>query len=760
MPSVPTLPGINSTYSKVVEDLMKVERIPLDKKEKTIEATRTEKSDWQRINTQCIRLLDASKALYGFETPFNQKTGNSSNEGVVTVAPSRDASLQEFDLTVLNKAKGDSFRSAPLPLTYSVPKGQYGFTVGDKKFAFYFKGGSLKAFSDALNQKSKSLLKSSLIKIDKEHQIWLLESTREGREQRLGFEHDALPLLTQTRMIDDTPMLPSRSPLSASFTVKPGDRAVLSVEPRPNPKGTWVVEYHFPGVAPAAAQTARSGKAPEGTPGSAESAPPNSAAADGAPLPGAGGKTPAPEGTAADAAANRGTAAASESASLLTDPLIPSSGSVTVEDVTLFQAPSYADFSDTENKGDPTADADADADADTKATAAAGSGEGGGSEPAESANAGKAAAKTEAALPSTGQAGGSGSPTDTAGEGHELILKRLSGDQSVFLPPEGNSLQWDAETMPDLQQFIFQNPHSFPIVIDSVYLTDGTGRPYTPTNPLSLAQDAKIRYNDLIVTRPTNRIDDLIQGTTLTLNGESPEAVHASIVSDTEAIKNSLFEFVFHYNQLMQTINVMTSTDPKVVEELTFLDDEQREKLQKSLGVLKGDNTLNSLKNFIQRTASDLWPTSPNNPIDLLSKMGIGTHATQGFGGAFNPSKLRGYLEVNEKQLDETIAAHLDEMKHFFGYDSDGDFVLDKGMALELSRKLQGYTQTGGILFTKFQSYDSKIDSLQKETQIMEEKLKDKEIDYKIKFGRMESLMKEMDNNAKSLENLQNRSKE
>ncbi len=670
MPSVsPTIPGVNSTYSKMVEDLMKVERIPLDNKAKDIDETTTEKEGWQKINTHLTRLVTSTKMLYGFENPFSQKIAESSNPSVLTASPTRDAQVQDFEITVHNMAKADKFKSAPLPINYQVPKGRYNFAIGDKEIPFYFRGGTLNEFSAMLNSRGKNLIKSNAVKINNDSQIWMLESTQVGSMNTLSFKDDAMNLVLDAKMITNEPMRSNHVDIAQNINLKFNESKTIHFPNSTAKEGTLFINYSIKEDPVATAKAQEQALA------------------------------------AAQALEAKQIELASAMNSQNKNPLIPSSGSTTVEDVTLFQAPSFANFSNL-NKIEEIVTPQ---------------------EPEEN---------PISNLPSS------------------LVLNRLSEKTQITIDPTKQSISFDLSTIQDIEGLTFNNIfENQDFKIDSVYISDKSSRDYTPQSPISLAEDAQLEYNGLNVTRPTNLIDDLVYGTELNIIGESSEPVSISLMNDKETVKNALFEYVYNYNNVMQTINIFTSSDPEIIEELTYLEDSEREILEESLGTMKGDTTLNSLKRKMQESSTSLWLTSPNNSIQLLSQMGIGSNMSSS-GGGFNPAKLRGYLEVDEEILDNAIESRLDEIKDFFGYDSDGDLVIDKGLAVDLTNKLQAYTQTGGIIFTKFRTFDTRIENLEEQTRTMEQKLETREAEYKRKFGQMEGLIEEMNKNAEALNGL------
>lgn len=651
MPSTPTIPGVTSAYntSKMIEDLMKVESIPLVKLENKVEEIETTKKSWMRINSQLSKLGDSSKGLFGFENPFNEKIATSSNENIVTATASRDSDIQDFEIKVNKIATADKFRTSTLPSDYEISKGKYSFKIGDKEVAFYYKGGTLKDFSRVLNKKGGDNLHSSVVRVTPKENVMIIESLLSGQDNRMDFLNDARSLAIKTSMIIDTPSGGKTSRLLDQTELKPlaGKKVDLSsIENRE--KGAILIRYHF-------------------TQPGEKTGMPNASTVEGA------------------------------------DAVIPISGSVTVEDITIFQAPSDADLNQ-QNKNILDLD-----------------------------------------------------PIEKAASSSELIvLNKESGAEPLenILPSsEGKLISISLSENMDLQSIQFNNIYQDrTMVIESVALDSDSSRSYTPKDPMSLAGDALLELDGLEVHRKSNIVDDLLYGITLNLNKSSEEIVNLSIESDMEAIKNSIIEYVYNYNKTIETTLVLTTSNEEVIEELAYLEESDKESLREQLGTMKGDSTLVRLKDRLQTITTSAYKEGKNSSIVLLSQLGISSNAT-GSGG-FNPTKLRGYLEFDEEKLENAILESITDVKDFFGVDTNEDLIIDSGLAYEVSNYLKSYTGTGGLIYNKMNLFDSQIERAEKDIRTMEERLERKEQDYKVKFGRMEGMIEELQKNSQSLDGL------
>lgn len=83
-------------------------------------------------------------------------------------------------------------------------------------------------------------------------------------------------------------------------------------------------------------------------------------------------------------------------------------------------------------------------------------------------------------------------------------------------------------------------------------------------NHLKTARDASLIYNGVTISRPTNTIDDLVVGASITLNKEQTDAstnTTVSITQDWTNITTNLKSLVTSYNDLMAKLKTATAYD-------------------------------------------------------------------------------------------------------------------------------------------------------------------------------------------------------
>lgn len=277
---------------------------------------------------------------------------------------------------------------------------------------------------------------------------------------------------------------------------------------------------------------------------------------------------------------------------------------------------------------------------------------------------------------------------------------------------------------------------------------------FVPQHAISEAGDAIIKYEGITIRRETNDIDDVIPEVTLNLHEKTDKTATISIKPDVESAKNALIEFVGNYNQAVTEINILSQNKPEIIEEITYMSEDEKEKERERLGMFASESSLTSLKSSLQNTVTARYPFSDTAQITMLSQIGIATNASNYSG--YTPSKLRGYLEIDEKKLDEVLEKNLDDIKKMFGFDSDDDLIIDSGIGARLDKQLTAYVQSGGVIAMKTSSLDSKIKNSESKISKLELQLKDKEADLRNKYGMMEGSLNSLENQQNTINNFVN----
>ncbi|MFP3041778.1 flagellar filament capping protein FliD [Treponema primitia] len=662
------VPGVKSRFNtdKLIDDLMKVERVPRDRVERRVETLQTEKTYWQEMGRRMGTLRDSARLLFSFQNPFNERIVVSEDDSVISANATREATEQSHRFTVKQVAAADRFISSPLDENYRVPNGTYNFSVGEDQISFAFRGGSLREFTEALNRRGKEKIQASLIQVEPGTRSLLLESLVTGEKNRLGFYEDAEALAISVGMaerVNDTRVDFTLS----NATVQPGrnsDPKLISLENNilsVNAGGRALIS---PGVA-------------------IRSSPELVVSFEVSTVVQKNGAVIIPQPP--------------------TGPELPPTGSASYGDITI------------END------------------------------------------LSSAPLPPW-----TPPPIPPRVDDFGVLTFNYSDGTTTILPPISDSENFKSYQyrLQDIagdrtiisMELVNHNTHR-DVSIKNVRIYDplATGGGFKAHNPVSLASDAVIAMDGIEIKRPSNNIDDLIPGVTITPRNVSDRPVSLGVQPDREGIKDSIISLVGNYNRLMAEVNILTRNDDRIIQELSYLTTEEQENYRKRLGIFSGDSTLSQFKNTLQRAATTPYPTS-DAPL-LLSQIGVGTDVRRsGASSGYDASRLRGYLEIDEKILDAALETRIPQIRQLFGFDSDGDLLVDTGLAYTIDNLSKPYVETGGIISLKTSSIDSRVDQDQRRMETLDRQLASKESSLRIQYGQMEGAFTRMERMSTSLD--------
>jgi flagellar hook-associated protein 2 len=347
-------------------------------------------------------------------------------------------------------------------------------------------------------------------------------------------------------------------------------------------------------------------------------------------------------------------------------------------------------------------------------------------------------------------------------EEDQLLFAR-NRNTTIPLPAVAESLNFIqvevpiAELTSRLDAINITNPNTLrDLYIRNIEVVDPDARgDLRPKNAVSSARDALIEVEGIRIERETNSIDDVIPGVTLELRRESEEDIEVTVEPDRDLVKDSLIEYVARYNQIIRDVNILTRTDPTIIDEIQYFSDEERETYTERLGMFQGDITLNTLKSRLQTIAMSPYETRAGNDVSLLAQIGISTNASGGSSGV-NISRLRGYLEINEDVLDQALADNFLAVKELFGVDTDGDLVIDQGAAFAVDNFVNPYVQIGGIVANRTSRYDGLISETTDDISDYEEYLEDFKAEQRRQFGTMEAAINNLEQQSQGLQNFNN----
>jgi flagellar hook-associated protein 2 len=662
-----SIPGVTDKYNtkKIIDALMAAKTEPLTRMQKERTDEQQKKAVWQDITRKVSGLRDTARLLYGFQNPFNERVASSSDDRTLVGTATRQAVEESKKILVKKVATADRFLSRSLPRDFAVAPGQYTFKVGDKQVSLSWKGGSLRAFADALNARGGDLLSASVVNDTKTTQVLLVEGKLTGSTNRLSFLDKASDLAVATGMLqraqtgtrqltfDQKALAQWTKPLSPDgyqvqggiLTVNPGAELKIPVSPAITLNKNMVLEL-----------SVKVEKLPEAS-GVAATPPPG--------------------------------------------PSVPSTGGIDFKGVHVESAPS------------------------------------------------------ETPLPEW-------QPPKLPENITDLQSLFMEGDGKVIpLPPVPDSAEYQKIQVPvgemasTLDALDLRNRNTYRrLDVKDISIFDKTQRgDYVPTNALSESGDAVIEMDGIEVKRGTNNIDDLIPGVTLTLKAPSDTPVELAVKHDVEGIKKQVMGLVGSYNQIITDLDVLTRKDESIIENATYLTDDERKKARDNLGLLFGDLSLQQLKSSMQNIMMNPYPTSLGRDLSLLAQIGISTDTRAPGAGGIDKTRLRGYLEIDEQKFTAEVEKHAEAVHQLFGNDTTGDLVVDSGAAFKLDTLLTPYVAIGGIMPQRATTLDQQIAASDRDIANYKRKLDDYQAELKRKYGEMGGALDNLQKNSQSMQN-------
>lgn len=352
-------------------------------------------------------------------------------------------------------------------------------------------------------------------------------------------------------------------------------------------------------------------------------------------------------------------------------------------------------------------------------------------------------------------------PLDPISTSDVLFVKMKDGSEKHISTPgllsgEETKIDISLDDYKNIDSLVIKNRNTgISLSVTSVSaLNPSENRGFVPQHAISSADDAIIKYEGITIRRPTNTIDDIVPEVTLNVFDKTEKTATIAVKPDVESAKEALITFVGKYNQSLAEINILSQNKPEIVEELDYLSTDEKKEKQEKLGMFSTDSSLTSLKSALQTAASANYKFDEDAKITMLSQIGIATNATNYSG--YTPSKLRGYLEIDEKKLDSELEKHLDDVRNMFGYDSDGDLIIDSGIGYKLDKQLTAYVQSGGVFAMKTSSLDARIKSSEQKIARLETQMDDKEAELRTKYGQMEGALNSLESQQNTIKNFSN----
>jgi flagellar hook-associated protein 2 len=221
-------------------------------------------------------------------------------------------------------------------------------------------------------------------------------------------------------------------------------------------------------------------------------------------------------------------------------------------------------------------------------------------------------------------------------------------------------------------------------------------------DPLGMAQtqaavDAEILVdNTYTITRSSNTITDVFEGVSLTLLDTSASAVELDVDINKNSITASVEAFVSAYNALQSTMSELGN------------------------GELSGDYTIRSLQSQV-RSIINTVPSGLSGDYSYLTELGI-------------ELDKYGVMSLDSSTLSDAISTNLDSVSELFSDD-------DQGYAFRLNELLENVLDSNGLLDSKEDGINARIDDLQDAQENMQYRLEVIEARYQSQYAALDTLM-------------------
>lgn len=273
------------------------------------------------------------------------------------------------------------------------------------------------------------------------------------------------------------------------------------------------------------------------------------------------------------------------------------------------------------------------------------------------------------------------------------------------------------------------------------------------------AADAEIIYNGALLTGSSNNFS--VNGLSLTLKGitagldtvgtEDDEVISLSVAGNTEAVYDTVKDFVKTYNELLKEMNEAYNAetsrgyDPLTDEERESMTDDQIEKWETKIknSLLRRDNTLGSLINVMRSTLNE--SVTVDGKTLSLSSIGITTKSYT----------EKGLLHINGDADDGTVSDMENKLMNALTNNPDEVMgVMTKladNLYTSLTDKMKSTSLNSALTVYNDKEISKTLTNYKSDLAKMEAKLADIESRYFKQFAAMETAMAKMNSQSSAL---------
>ena len=232
---------------------------------------------------------------------------------------------------------------------------------------------------------------------------------------------------------------------------------------------------------------------------------------------------------------------------------------------------------------------------------------------------------------------------------------------------------------------------------------------------LQSAGDSIIYIDNQKLTSQSNTVQGAIAGVTLILNDADINKTHTlTIGQDNDAVKENVNAFVTAYNDLISSIDKLSSYDAE----------------KKEAAALQGDSMVRSLKSQLRNIVSERVDDGSGGTIALYN-IGISVDRY-------------GKISVDDSKLTEAISNDMSKLESLFATENSG-------IANRLDTMVEGYVKVGGVIDSRNNSYTSEQQRLDDQRAAFTRKMEQLEARLLKQFNAMDLLVAQLNQQSQGL---------
>lgn len=221
------------------------------------------------------------------------------------------------------------------------------------------------------------------------------------------------------------------------------------------------------------------------------------------------------------------------------------------------------------------------------------------------------------------------------------------------------------------------------------------------------AADASIKVNDVAITSSSNTITSAIDGVSLTLlkPTEAGKTTNVSVTQSNSALNSILGDFVKNYNEVVKSAKSMSTFTPSATRGVAG-----------QSGPLLGDATLRNVQSQL-RSALFATPNGSSGDLSSLSDLGV------------------------KMEKDGTLSFDSSKLTKAIGKDFGAVANLAGAIGNNFKKTLEGLTGADGIIADRTDGLQDRIKLLDKQREVMNQRLEAMQNRYIKQFTALDSLV-------------------